>query len=60
MIQLRFAHQQAARDRGTAWDSLHTLASVIHDPLAQAIVAIGYHEGWSIKDDQKSHEYGAL
>lgn len=40
-----------------AWSHLHSFASENREPLAQAILAIGYREGWFSKNESLSREY---
>lgn len=52
-------YTQARRKDRVTWDDLHKLEDEQHDPLAQAIIAIGYRSGWFLNDSMISDQYGA-
>lgn len=46
------------KDR-TVWDRMLALATEDHDPLAQAVLAIGYFHGYFTKDVERSQSFGS-
>lgn len=58
LAEFGVVYSQVMRKNQAAWSRVNSLASDNCDPLAQAILAIGYCSGWFSKDDKLSNKYG--